>query len=86
METLNTTGSMSRVYIRGVFGDVTYLYSYSTVIGYVKDGKAILNNHYYSSTTAKHQAKYREMYSLDKGDTFELAAFYKRADLDGVTV
>ena len=46
METLNTTGSMSRVNIRGFYGDVTYLYSYSTVIGYVKDGKAILNNHY----------------------------------------
>tara|TARA_R100001015_G_scaffold8473_1_gene3307 strand:+ start:364 stop:615 length:252 start_codon:yes stop_codon:yes gene_type:complete len=83
METLNTTGSMSRV----EYGDnLTLLFSYSTVIGYVKDGKAILNNHYYSSTTAKHQAKFREMYSLDKGDTFELGAFYKRADLDGVSV
>jgi len=86
METLNTTGSMSRVDMRGIDGDITYLYSYSTIIGYVKDGKAILNNYFYSSTTAKHQAKFREMYSLDKGDTFELAAFYKRADLDGVTL
>lgn len=83
METLNTTGSMSRVKVND---NLTVLISYSTVIGYVKDGKAILNNYFYSSTTAKHQAKFREMYSLDKGDTFELAAFYKRADLDGVTV
>ena len=82
METLNTTGSMSRVQ----YDDVTLLYSYSTIVGYVKDGKAIRTNHYYSNTTNRHLYNFREMYGVNKEDTFELGAFYKRAELDGVRV
>jgi len=82
METLNSTGSMSRVQ----YDDVTLLYSYSTIVGYVKDGKAIITNHYYSNTTNRHLYNFREMYGVNKEDTFELGAFYKRAELDGVQV
>ena len=82
METLNSTGSMSRVQ----YDDVTLLYSYSTIVGYVKDGKAIITNHYYSNTTNRHLYNFREMYGVMNVDTFELGAFYKRAELDGVQV
>ena len=82
METLNSTGSMSRVQ----YDDVTLLYSYSTIVGYVKDGKAIITNYYYSNTTNRHLYNFREMYGVNKEDTFELGAFYKRAELDGVKV
>jgi len=73
---------MSRVQ----YDDVTLLYSYSTIVGYVKDGKAIITNHYYSNTTNRHLYNFREMYGVNKEDTFELGAFYKRAELDGVQV
>ena len=82
METLNSTGSMSRIQ----YDDVTLLYSYSTIVGYVKDGKAIITNHYYSNTTNRHLYNFREMYGVNKEDTFELGAFYKRKELDGVRV
>jgi len=82
METLNTTGSMSRVQ----YDDVTLLYSYSTIVGYVKDFKTVITNHYYSNTTNRHLYNFREMYGVNKEDTFELGAFYKRAELDGVRV
>ena len=64
------------------------LYSYDTVMGYVKNGKAIMVNEFYSRTTSKHQTKYREMFNLDrdKGELFEYGAFIKRAELDGVNV
>lgn len=73
---------MSRVQYDGV----TLLYSYSTIVGYVKDDKAIITNYYYSNTTNRHLYNFREMYGVNKEDTFELGAFYKRAELDGVQV
>lgn len=82
MKTLNSTGSMSMTHSHGV----TKLYSYSTVVGYVKNGKAIITNHYYSNTTNRHLYNFREMFNVKKEDTFELGAFYKRADLDEVSV
>lgn len=82
METLNSTGSMSRV----KYNDVTLLYSYSTIVGYVKNNKAIITNYYYSNTTNRHLYNFREMYGVNKEDTFEIGAFYKRAELDGVQI
>tara|TARA_B100000212_G_C27292755_1_gene498015 strand:- start:426 stop:716 length:291 start_codon:yes stop_codon:yes gene_type:complete len=81
---INSTGSMSTQVEDGALK----LYSYNTVMGYVKNGKAIMVNEFYSRTTSKHQAKYREMFNLDrdKGELFEYGAFIKRAELDGVNV
>jgi len=81
---INSTGSMSTQVEDGALK----LYSYDTVMGYVKNGKAIMVNEFYSRTTSKHQAKYREMFNLDrdKGELFEYGAFIKRAELDGVNV
>ena len=81
---INSTGSMSTQVEDGALK----LYSYNTVMGYVKNGKAIMVNEFYSRPTSKHQAKYREMFNLDrdKGELFEYGAFIKRAELDGVNV
>jgi len=78
----NSTGSMSREFNDGVM----LLYSYYTVVGYVKDGKAVICSGPYSATTSKHLSKYREEFGIDKEDTYEYAAFLKRAELDGVNV
>lgn len=79
---LNTTGSMSSEIENGAIK----LYSYNTVMGYVKDGRAVLVDGGYSMTTAKHLSKYREMYSIDREQTYEYKAFIKRAELDNVKV
>ena len=79
---LNTTGSMSSEIENGAIK----LYSYNTVMGYIKNGKAVLVNGGYSMTTAKHLSKYREMYSIERGQTYEYKAFIKRAELDNVKV
>ena len=79
---LNTTGTMSTKIEDGAIK----LYSYNTVMGYVKDGKAVLVNGGYSMTTAKHLSKYRDMYSIERGQTYEYKAFIKRAKLDNVRV
>lgn len=78
----NSTGSMSREFN----DDVLLLYSYYTVVGYVKDGKAVICSGPYSATTSKHLSKYRDEFGIDKEDTYEYAAFLKRAELDGVNV
>lgn len=78
----NSTGSMSRTFEDGVI----LLYSYNTVVGYVKDGRAVICSGPYSATTSKHLSKYRDEFGIDKENTFEYAAFVKRAELDGVNV
>tara|TARA_R110002012_G_C11273222_1_gene569712 strand:- start:121 stop:390 length:270 start_codon:yes stop_codon:yes gene_type:complete len=79
---LNTTSSMSSEIENGAIK----LYSYNTVMGYIKNGKAVLVNGGYSMTTAKHLSKYRDMYSIDREQTYEYKAFIKRAELDNVKV
>jgi len=79
---LNTTGSMSSEIENGAIK----LYSYNTVMGYIKDGKTVLVDGGYSMTTAKHLSKYRDMYSIDREQTYEYKAFIKRAELDNVKV
>ena len=70
---LNTTSSMSSEIENGAIK----LYSYN---------KAVLVNGGYSMTTAKHLSKYRDMYSIDREQTYEYKAFIKRAELDNVKV
>jgi len=77
-----STGSMSTSFEDGAIK----LYSYHTIVGYIKNGKAIIVNGGYSTTTAKHLSNYRDSYSVNKDDTFEYEAFIKRAELDGVNV
>jgi len=84
----NSTGSMSREFNDGVI----LLYSYNTVVGYVHTNllqtnkKPVICSGPYSATTSKHLSKYREEFGIDKEETYEYAAFLKRAELDGVNV
>ncbi len=80
---INSTGSMS---VDISEDGAVKLYSYNTVVGYVKNGKVVLVNGGYSTTTAKHLAKYREQYGISKDQTYEYNAFIMRAYLDGVDV
>tara|TARA_Y100000004_G_C8643679_1_gene298133 strand:+ start:213 stop:509 length:297 start_codon:yes stop_codon:yes gene_type:complete len=80
---INSTGSMS---VDISEDGAVKLYSYKTVVGYVKNGKVVLVNGGYSTTTAKHLAKYREKYGISKEQTYEYNAFIMRAYLDGVDV
>ena len=88
----NSTGSMSRDFIWTPEDDeqqvfTTLLYSYNTVVGYVqKNKRPVICSGPYSATTSKHLSKYREEFGIDKEDTYEYAAFLKRAELDGVNV
>jgi hypothetical protein len=80
----NSTGSMSREVTKD---GVTLLYSYDTIVGYVKDGKVVLvAGNTYSKTTSQHLSKYRDEFGINPEDTFEYRAFLKRAELDGVNV
>ena len=80
---INSTGSMS---VDISEDGAVKLYSYNTVVGYVKNGKVVLVEGGYSTTTAKHLAKYREQYGISKEETYEYNAFIMRAYLDGVDV
>ena len=80
---INSTGSMS---VDISEDGAVKLYSYNTVVGYVKNGKVVLVDGGYSTTTAKHLAKYREQYGISKEETYEYNAFIMRAYLDGVDV
>ena len=85
----NSTGSMSRTTVqdRDGFYSTLLLYSYQTVVGYVKDGKVVLvAGNTYSQTTSQHLSKYRDEFGINPEDTFEYRAFLKRAELDGVNV
>ena len=82
----NSTGSMSRM-VDYYDGRIIKLYSYATVVGYVKDGKVVLvAGNTYSQTTSQHLSKYRDEFGINPEDTFEYRAFLKRAELDGVNV
>ncbi len=83
---INSTGSMSVEVSQEGNDSVFKLYSYNTVVGYVKNGKVVLVEGGYSTTTAKHLAKYREQYGISKEETYEYNAFIMRAYLDGVDV
>ena len=80
---INSTGSMS---VDISQDGAVKLYSYQTVVGYVKNGKVVLVDGGYSMTTAKHLAKYRDIYEINKEDTYEYNAFIMRAFKDGVDV
>ena len=90
----NSTGSMSRktVWFLNWNKDhedhytVELLYSYGTIVGYVKDGRCVLMSGGYSTTTAQHLSKYRDEFGLERGDTFDYPAFVKRAEIDGVDI
>ena len=87
----NSTGSMSRVHDwtpneYGYMVQTTLLYSYNTIVGYIKENRVVICSGPYSTTTSKHLAKYRDEFGIEKEDTFEYAAFVKRAELDGVNV
>ena len=80
----NSTGSMSREVTKD---GVTLLYSYDTIVGYVKDGRCVLvKGNTYSQTSAIHIGKYRDEFGLKPDDTFIYAAFTRRAAIDGVNV
>ena len=79
---VNSTGSMSTSFEDGAIK----LYSYNTIVGYIKNGRAVIVNGGYSQTTATHLSNYRDSYSVNKDDTFEYEAFIKRAELDEVNV
>jgi hypothetical protein len=84
----NSTGSMSRKTVQDHEGyySIVLLYSYGTIIGYVKDGRCVLMSGGYSTTTAQHLSKYRDEFGLERGDTFDYPAFVKRASIDSVNV
>ena len=84
----NSTGSMSRRTVQDHEGDysIVLLYSYGTIVGYVKDGICVLMSGGYSTTTAQHLSKYRDEFGLERGDTFDYPAFVKRAEIDGVVI
>lgn len=80
---LNSTGSLSSRIEKGV----TKYYSYATCIGYISlSGRVVLIGEYFSNTTSKHLSILRDKHDLEKGDTFEVDAFKKRAELDNVDV
>ena len=96
---LNSTGSLRR--IEGTRYDL--IVSYNTPIAYVVDvengsfineTKVILCNEFYSMTTRKHQAKVRELYTVNfiisqnpyNIGEFDLGGFKTRAEIDGVDV
>ena len=85
----NSTGSMSRTTVKDKDGfySTLLLYSYQTVVGYIKNGKVVLvAGNTYSQTTSQHLSKYRDEFGINQEDTFEYRAFLKRAELDGVDV
>ena len=85
----NSTGSMSRTTVKDKDGfySTLLLYSYQTVVGYIKNGKVVLvAGNTYSQTTSQHLSKYRDEFGINPEDTFEYRAFLKRAELDGVDV
>ena len=85
----NSTGSMSRTTVKDKDGfySTLLLYSYQTVVGYIKNGKVVLvAGNTYSQTTSQHLSKYRDEFGINPEDTFEYRAFLKRAELDGVNV
>ena len=96
---LNSTGNLRRV--EGSRYDL--IVSYNTPIAYVVDvengsfineTKVILCNEFYSMTTRKHQAKVRELYTVNfiisqntyNIGEFDLGGFKTRAEIDGVDV
>ena len=80
----NSTGSMSRA----ITSDgVTLLYSYDTIVGYVKGDRCVLDkSNTYSQTSASHINKYRDEFGLEPGDTFIYTAFTRRAAIDDVNI
>ena len=100
-ERQNTTGSMWRKHYDNGLTGITLLYSYNTVVGYIrgyapiddnmnlfcgKDNVVLIDSGYYSATTNKHQSSYREEFGVERADTFDYKAFLKRAERDGVDV
>ena len=80
---LNSTGSMS---IEFTEEGILLMKSYNTVVGYSFKNKTVIVDTFYSTTTSSHLRNFRDMFGVEREDTFEYRAFIKRAELDGVNV
>lgn len=73
----NSTGTLGTEFL----GNGVYLiYSYRTVIAFVKDNEAVVTLNAWGTTTGKHLYKVRETLGVKKEDCYEYPAFLKKAE------